>query len=63
MEKNNEYFNDKLIDSLNIFSKQLNFIFKDVNKVISDIIFKNTKKYSRKNKLTFNDVILYLIIV
>ena len=60
MGKNNEYFNDKLIDSLNIFSKQLNFIFKDVNKVISDLIFKNTKKHSRKNKLTFNDAILYL---
>ena len=32
----------------------------DVNKVISDMIFKTTKKYSRNNKLTFNDTILYL---
>ena len=57
--KNEEYFKNKLNDSLHIFSKQLNNIFNDVNKVISDLIFK-TKKYSRNNKLTFNDAILYL---
>jgi hypothetical protein len=58
--KNDEYFKNKLTDSLHIFSKQLNHIFNDVNKVISDMIFKTTKKYSRNNKLTFNDAILYL---
>jgi hypothetical protein len=58
--KNDEYFNNKLNDSLLIFSKQLNHIFNDVNKVISDMIFKTTKKFSRNNKLTFNDAVLYL---
>ena len=58
--KNQEHFKNKLNDLLHIFSKQLNNIFNDVNKVISDLIFKTTKKYSRNNKLTFNDAILYL---
>lgn len=59
-EKNDEYFNNKLMDSLNIFSKQLNVIFKDINEDISNMIFKTTKKHSRKKKLTFNDAVLYL---
>lgn len=60
IEKKNEHFNEKLTDSLNILSKQLNLIFKDVDEVVSDLIYKNTKKYSRKNKLSFNDAVLYL---
>ena len=58
--KNEEIFKNKLNDSLNIFSKQLNYIFNDVNKVITDLIFKTTKKFSRNNKLLFNDAVLYL---
>jgi hypothetical protein len=58
--KNNDIIKNKIKDSLHTFSKQLNNIFKDVNKSISDLIFKTNKKYSRNNKLTFNDAVLYL---
>lgn len=63
MEKNNrliEIYNDKLTDDLDIFSKQLNNIFKNINEKITDMIFKTTNKHSRNNKLTFNDVVNYL---
>ena len=58
--KNNDIIKNKIKDSLHTFSKQLNNIFKDVNKSISHLIFKTNKKYSRNNKLTFNDAVLYL---
>ena len=57
LEKN---YNDKLINDLDIFSTQLNKIFLNINKNISEIIFKNTGKHSRVNKLSFNDVVCYL---
>ena len=39
LEKN---YNDKLINDLDIFSTQLNKIFLNINKNISEMIFKNT---------------------
>ena len=57
LEKN---YNDKLINDLDIFSTQLNKIFLNINKNISEMIFKNTGKHSRVNKLSFNDVVCYL---
>lgn len=57
--KLNDIFNDKLMDDLDVFSNQLNNIFKDINSKITEMIFNTTNKHSRNNKLTFNDAVNY----
>ena len=58
--KISQIYNVKLSDNLNILSTKINEIFSDCNQTIKDMIFKKTNKYSRDNKLTFNDAIRYL---
>ena len=57
LEKN---YNDKLSNDFDIFSTEINKIFLNINKNISDMIFKITGKHSRINKLSFNDAVCYL---
>ncbi len=57
---NNLKQNYNFLNDLDNFSTQLNKIFFNVNENISDLIFKNTGKHSRINKLTYNDAVCYL---
>ena len=56
-EKN---YNDNLLKDLDTFSKQLNNTFYNINERVSDMILVDTGKFSRINKLNFNDAVCYL---